>query len=170
VHRLKTIFQDEHIQLSNSAQSGATSQWGKDYAERMVASLNPALVLIAFGQNDFWGASADTFADNIADIMKTVRHKNPDAEFLLVSTMRFDPAYTTNAAYWKVVGEYAAKLKTMTGPGVQLVDMTAISEWVYAAKKPRDCVNDPLHPNDYLARWYAQSVAAALDPASQRPQ
>jgi hypothetical protein len=64
------------------------------------------------------------------------------------------------------VGEYAKKLKAMTGPGVQFVDMTAISEWVYAAKKPDDCLNDPLHPNDYFARWYAQSVVAALDPAS----
>jgi hypothetical protein len=41
-----------------------------------------------------------------------------------------------------------------------------MSELVYAAKKPRDCLNDPLHPNDYFARWYAQCVAAALDPAS----
>ena len=44
--------------------------------------------------------------------------------------------------------------------------MTALSESIYADKKPMDCLNDPLHPNDYLARWYAQSVAAALDPAS----
>ena len=54
----------------------------------------------------------------------------------------------------------------MAGPGVQFVDMTAISELIYQAKKPKDCVNDPLHPNDYLARWYAQSLVAALDPAS----
>jgi hypothetical protein len=56
----------------------------------------------------------------------------------------------------------------MTGSGVQFVDLTAISEWVYAAKKPMDCLNDPLHPNDYFARWYAQSLVAALDPNSGR--
>jgi len=83
--------------------------------------------------------------------------------------MRFDPAYTSKTQYWNVVGEYAAKLKAMTGPGVQFVDMTAISEAIYAAKKPKDCLNDPLHPHDYLARWYAQSLVAALDPASGRP-
>ncbi len=166
VRRLKTIYQDEQIQLYNSAQSGADSTWGKRYAGRMVASLHPDLVIIAFGQNDFWKVSASDFANNITDIMKTVRNKNPDAEFLLVSTMRFDPAYTSKAQYWNVVGEYAAKLKAMARPGVQFVDMTAISESVYAAKKPKDCLNDPLHPNDYLARWYAQSLVAALDPAS----
>ncbi len=168
VHRLETIYQDQHVQFYNSSQSGATSQWGKEYTERMVCSLNPDLVLIAFGQNDFWSVSADSFATNVADIMQTVREKNPNTEFILVSTLRFDPAYTTNSQYWNRVGEYARKLKAMTGPGVQLVDVTAISEWVYAAKKPKDCMNDPLHPNDYFARWYAQSLVAALDPVSGR--
>ena len=166
VHRLKEIYNDGDIQFYNSAQSGATSQWADKFAARMVSSLNPDLVIVAFGQNDFWSVSADTFASNIEYVIKTVRNRNPRAEFLLVSTLRFDPAYTTNAQYWNVVGEYADKLKAMTGLGVQFVDLTAISEWVYSAKKPKDCLNDPLHPNDYLARWYAQSLVAALDPSA----
>ncbi len=167
IHRLKELYQDKHIKFYNSAQSGADSKWAEKYADRMVSSLNPDLVIIAFGQNDFWSLSADTFADNISNVVKTVRSRNPNAEFLLVSTMRFDPAYTTNAQYWSVVGDYSAKLKSMTRPGVQFVDLTKISEWVYAAKKPKDCLNDPLHPNDYLARWYAQSLAAVLDPSAR---
>lgn len=166
--RLQALYQDPDIQLYNSAQSGATSSWAEKYAERMVATLNPDLVLVAFGQNDFWGISATDFEKNITSVLQTVRKKNPKVEFLLVSTMRFDPAYTTNSQYWNVVGEYAARLKGMRAPGVQFVDMTALSAWVYADKKPQDCLNDPLHPDDYLARWYAQSVAAALDPASGR--
>jgi lysophospholipase L1-like esterase len=164
VYRLKEISHDKHIQLYNSAQSGATSTWAKDYARRMVNSLNPDLVIIAFGQNDFWSLSAETFSNNIAETMKIVREQNPAVEFVLVSPLRFDPVYTSNAQYWNVVGKYAAKLKSMTGPGVQFVDMTAVSEWVYAAKNPRDCVNDPLHPNDYFARWYAQCLVATLNP------
>jgi lysophospholipase L1-like esterase len=169
VARLKQIYQDDQIRLFNSAQSGATSDWGARMAGRMVASLNPDLVTIAFGQNDFWGTPADTFAMNISNIIQTVRAKNPQAEFLLVSTLRFDPAYTTNAVYWKSVGDYAAKLKAMTADAVQFVDMTTTSEAIYAAKKPKDCLNDPLHPNDFLARWYAQSLVAALNPAFARP-
>jgi len=169
VDQLKQIYHDDHIQLFNSAQSGATSGWGARMAGRMVASLNPDLVTIAFGQNDFWRIPADTFANNISNLIQTVRAKNPHAEFLLISTLRFDPAYTTNRASWESVGGYAAKLKAMTGPGVQFVDMTAISEAIYTAKRPKDCLNDPLHPNDYLARWYAQSLVAALDPVSGRP-
>jgi lysophospholipase L1-like esterase len=166
VGRLKQIYHDDAIQLFNSAQSGATSDWGARMSGRMVASLHPDLVIIAFGQNDFWGTPAETFAHNISSIIDTVRAKYPSAEFLLVSTLRFDPAYTANAEYWKLVGEYAAKLKAMAGPGVQFVDMTAISEAIYAAKKPKDCLNDPLHPNDFLARWYAQSLVAAASSMS----
>ncbi|MGH7942651.1 MAG: SGNH/GDSL hydrolase family protein, partial [Limisphaerales bacterium] len=168
VHRLAEIYHDREIQFYNSSQSGATSQWGKDYAGRMVNSLNPDLVLIAFGQNDFWSVTANIFAANIGAIIHTVRAQNPNAEFLLISPLRFDPAYTTNSGYWNVVGQYAEKMKTMTAAGAQFVDMHAISEWVYAAKKPKDCMNDPLHPNDYFARWYAQSMVAALDPVSSR--
>jgi hypothetical protein len=38
---------------------------------------------------------------------------------------------------------------------------------VFAAKAPKDCLNDPLHPDDYLSRWYAQSLVAALVPSAQ---
>jgi lysophospholipase L1-like esterase len=167
-HCLKSIYHDEHIQFYNSAQSGATSKWAKEYAGRMVASLDPDLVLIAFGQNDFWSISANSFASNIADTLNAIRDKKPDCEFLLISTLRFDPAYTTNSHYWNVVGEYATKLKGMTAIGVQFVDLTSMSELVYAAKKPSDCLNDPLHPNDYFARWYAQCVAEAFNPSSDQ--
>lgn len=84
----------------------------------------------------------------------------------MVSTLRFDPSYTTNSQYWNVVGDYASNLRGMTAKGVQFVDLTRISELVYLAKKPKDCLNDPLHPNDYFARWYAQCLLAALDPGS----
>jgi lysophospholipase L1-like esterase len=164
VRQLKSLSHDEHLRFYNSAQSGATSKWAKEYAGRMVGSLAPDLVLITFGQNDFWSISANSFASNIADTLKTIRDNKPDCEFLLVSTLRFDPSYTTNSQYWNVVGEYSTKLQDMTATGIQFVDLTTVSEWVYAAKKPKDCLNDPLHPNDYLARWYAQCLAAAFDP------
>lgn len=163
---LRSRWDDPDIQLFNSSQSGAASDWARRMAARMVGSLHPDLVIVAFGQNDFWRITPAAFAANIAAIVRTVRAANPHAEFLLVSTTRFDPAYTSDALYWNRVTEYDARLRAMTGPGVQLVDMTAISGAVFAAKAPRDCLNDPLHPNDYLSRWYAQSLMAALTPDS----
>ncbi len=157
---------DTNILLYNSSQNGADSNWAKAMAQRMVATLDPDLVVIAFGQNDFWGISAEAFAGNISTVIETVRSRSPKAEFLLVSTMRFDPAYSLNSAHWNVVGQYESRLRALTGPGVQLVEFTTISGAVFAAKEPKDCLNDPLHPNDYLSRWYAQSLVAALTPVA----
>jgi lysophospholipase L1-like esterase len=167
-NELSKIHGDPSITLYNSSQSGADSNWARAMAQRMVASLDPDLVLIAFGQNDFWSVSPATFASNISAIIQSVRSKNPNAEFLLVSTMRFDPVYSADATYWDAVSQYDARLRALTGAGVQLVDMTDISGAVFAAKSPKDCLNDPLHPNDYLSRWYAQSAVAALSPVPAR--
>jgi hypothetical protein len=38
--------------------------------------------------------------------------------------------------------------------------MTSTSGFIYARKKAKDCISNPLHPNDYMARWYAQAMAA----------
>ncbi|MDR3725121.1 MAG: glycosyl hydrolase [Terracidiphilus sp.] len=161
---LAAVYGDHAFTLDNAAQSGADSNWAKAMAGRMVASLHPDLVIVAFGQNDFWSVSPDKFAENIASVISTVRTANPDAEFLLVPTMRFDPVYSAKPGYWSAVTQYEDRLRALAGPGVQVVDMTAISSAVYAAKAPKDCLNDPLHPNDYLSRWYAQSMVAALVP------
>ena len=159
---LGQIYRDPSITLYNSSQSGADSNWARIMAERMVASLDPDLVLIAFGQNDFWSVSPDAFASNISSVIQAVRSANPNAEFLLVSTMRFDPAYSADNRYWVTVSQYDSRLKALTGVGVQLMDMTTISGAAFSAKSPKDFLNDPLHPNDYLSRWYAQSAVAAL--------
>ena len=170
IGQLREQWHDSGVTFYNASQSGADSAWAKKMAARMVASLHPDLVLIAFGQNDFWRIPPAAFAVNISAVMGVVRQTSPQAEFLLVSTMRFDPAYSRDPTYWKRVTEYEARLSAMTAPGVQLVDITAISGAVFAAKAPRDCLNDPLHPNDYLSRWYAQSLLAALSPDTAEPE
>ena len=53
-------------------------------------------------------------------------------------------------------------LKSLAGSGVAFLDMTAITGALYAAKNPKDILADPMHPNDYLARWYAQGLVALL--------
>jgi lysophospholipase L1-like esterase len=165
VHRLKNIYAYNGIRLYNSAQSGSTSEWGSRLASRRVASLDPDLVIIAFGMNDFWGTSAQEFKAHIAGIIAAVRARKPAAEFLLVSSLRFDPTYSAKAEYSDRLTQYRDELAGLCGTGVQMLDMTAISEALYAAKKPKDCITDPMHPNDFLARWYAQGLAALLDPA-----
>ncbi len=153
---------DHKISLYNTALGGMTSEWGLDNAESTVATLQPDLVILAFGMNDFWSLSGDEFRTNIQGIIAKVRARQPNAEFILITSMKFDPAYTADPMYTGHMASYVTALKSLTGPGVCLLDMNAISGALFAAKKPTDLIANPLHPNDFLARWYAQSLVAML--------
>jgi lysophospholipase L1-like esterase len=163
VHRLKQIYRHNAIRLYNTALGGMTSDWGNETATGAVASLDPDLVLIAFGMNDFWWMPEEHFRRNIQAIIRQVRARKPTTEFILIASMRFDPAYTKDPQYRGRVASYISALRSLTGPGIGLLDMDAISGALITAKKPKDLVSDPLHPNDFLARWYAQGLVALLD-------
>jgi hypothetical protein len=38
--------------------------------------------------------------------------------------------------------------------------MTSLSGFLYKKKKAKDFLANPLHPNDYMTRWYAQCMTA----------
>ena len=89
------------------------------------------------------------------------------AEFLLLANMKFDPEYildsdSNKAFYTGNLAGYRDMLHGMEGPGIVMLDMTTLSDAIYRRKKARDCIVNPLHPNDYLARWYAQGMLALL--------
>src|SRR6185437_5109494 len=98
-------------------------------------------------------------------IIKKVRAANPETEFLLLSNLKFDPDYVLdsdkNKAFYQgnLLG-YANVLKQMETAGIINLDMTTLSGIIYSRKKAKDCLANPLHPNDYMARWYAQGMAA----------
>jgi hypothetical protein len=91
--------------------------------------------------------------------------------------MKFDPDYVLDSDSNKVfytgnLAGYRDVLREMEGTGREgsgmmiqgtaMLDMTTLSDAIYRRKKARDCIANPLHPNDYLARWYAQGMLAIL--------
>ena len=155
------------IELFNEGLPGAAVSWGAEYADKYVNPLHPDLVVIDFGMNDFWRLTPAAFGDSVQTIMRKARVGNPGVSFLLIGNMAFDPEYVldsdTNKAFY--VGNmegYATVLKKMEGKGVMVLDMMNLSKVIYARKKARDCIVNPLHPNDYLARWYGQGLISLL--------
>ncbi len=161
--QLAKIYGDHHIQLYNAGLGGMTSRWGDDNAASAVASLDPDLVIIAFGMNDFWSVDADSFRKSILATIHTVRQKRPKAEFILISSIRFDPIYTVEKDYVGHLTSYAKELQSLAGPGIGFLDMTGLTDYLYKVKSSKDLMSDPMHPDDFLARWYAQSLVAMLD-------
>lgn len=167
VRSLREAYQDRSVTLFNAGLPGSVVDWGAAYADSYVTALYPDLVILDFGMNDFWRTTPDAFGQYIDTIMAKVRRVNPRVEFILLANMQFDPAYLKNsdghAAWYRanLLG-YATELRRREGPGVATLDMTMLSGYIYDRKKPKDCLANPLHPNDYMARWYAQGLAALL--------
>lgn len=167
--QLGKIFNDDDIKLYNAGLPGATAEWGAKYAEKYVNPLHPDLTIIDFGMNDFWNDTPEQFKAYIETIMRKVRMGNPKVEFLLLSNIHFDPSYILDSdknrsMYLSRVKGYNKMLQELQEKGVIDFDMTTISHILYSAKNAKDCLVNPMHPNDYLARWYAQGMTALFVP------
>ena len=160
--RLRLLYPDAVITAWNDAVGGKDSAWGAENAVG-VAERNPDLVIIAFGLNDAnQGARTGAFEESIRAIMDTSRAANPDCEFILVSPMR------SNAEAWDFRAEplnsYLRALQAMTGEGVALADMTTLHTYLLTRKSYRDMTgNNVNHPNDFLARAYAQVLLRTME-------
>jgi lysophospholipase L1-like esterase len=165
VYQLKKKFNYEDIILYNTGLPGAYVDWAAQYTDEYINSFNPDLVILDFGMNDFWKYKPEEFREYIKSIIEKCRSVNGKVEFLLISNMKFDPAYILpsnkdKAFYESNLEGYNSILKSFCSKGIINLDMTSLSDQIYRLKKPKDCLANPLHPNDYLARWYAQGMAA----------
>jgi lysophospholipase L1-like esterase len=169
--RLSKIYGYNGITALNASLPGSTSDWAAKYADKYVNPYEPDLVILDMGMNDFWSFSAGTFKANILATIARIRADCPNAEFMLLSNMLFDPEYLTSQTalsnYIDLMKGYNKALQSLESTGIVNLDMTTMSDSIYQRKKPKDCVVNPLHPNDYIARWYAQGMVALLDAGSQ---
>jgi lysophospholipase L1-like esterase len=166
-NRLKKAYHYNDIKLYNAALPGAIVDWGAQYADKYINPIRPDLVVLDFGMNDFWRYTPEQFKDFIQTIIDRVKAGNPNVEFLLISNMKFDPDYILDSDknktfYVSNMEGYSHVLKDMEAEGIINLDMTSLSGAIYQRKKAKDCISNPLHPNDYLARWYAQGLSQLL--------
>ena len=166
---LRRKYSRSAVMLYNAGLPGAAVTWGAEYADTYINPLHPDLVVIDFGMNDFWRISPEEYKGDIETIIRKVRADNPAAEFLLVANMKFDPDYVLdsdkNKAYYTGnLAGYQRVLHSLENRGVIVLDMTTLSDRIYRRKKAKDCIANPLDPNDYLARWYAQGMLALFIP------
>jgi lysophospholipase L1-like esterase len=165
--QLRKKYHDKEIRLYNAGLPGSVVDWGAQYADKYVNPLKPDLVILDFGMNDFWRLTPEQFKGYIQTIIKKIKAGNPRVEFLLLSNMKFDPDYVLDSDKNKSFYEgnlqgYSRVLAQMETTGIINLDMYSISNAVHHRKKAKDCLANPLHPNDYMARWYAQGLAQLL--------
>ena len=148
------------VAFQNPSLGGKTSAWGAEVAPAALAH-GPELCIIGFGMNDgSKRVEPAEYAQNIRTMMDAARAANPDCEFLLVATT------LPNGQVGRFLGyqeDYLPVLQAMEQTGVAVADMTGFHKTLLARKRFYDMTGTNVnHPNDFLARAYAQVVWQTL--------
>lgn len=161
VYNLRNYYGNA-IPFKNASKGGMAAQWGLENTGTQVNVENPDLVIIGFGMNDGTAKVApEVFIEQIKGIMRTVKQANPSCEFIVIATMLANP----EAIHSQIQQEYLKPVTELAGKGVAVADMTSIHKELLRHKAYQDMTGNNInHPNDYLARWYAQVISALLIP------
>lgn len=156
---LEESYQTE-INYVNTSVPGKSSEWGAKNAKELLADYCPDLAVIAFGMNDGTAnCEKERFGSYINTIMEETLKKNPECEFILVSTTLANP----ESRYEGLQKEYYDVLVNCARENDAVADMTSIHDEILKRKRFQDTTaNNINHPNDFLARIYAQVILKIL--------
>ncbi|RZL18112.1 MAG: SGNH/GDSL hydrolase family protein [Pedobacter sp.] len=148
------------VSFSNQAVAGTMASWGREQAEAKIIPEKADLVIIGFGMNDgSANISPEKFRLDIDGIIKFVTSQNANAEFILVAPMLPNP----DAVQSGIQSMYRFELYKLEKKGIVVADMTTVHSELLKHKIYQDMTgNNVNHPNDYLARWYAQIIFSFL--------
>lgn len=164
---LKAKYKNTNITTVNTAVGGTASAWGVQNVQERVVSKNPDLLVLGFGMNDGNGGyvSAQEFKANINSIIQAAKAGNPDVEILLVSPMLPNPEVRMtqgNQAF------YEEQLLSLETEGIAVAPVTKMYTYLMQNKRYYDMTgNNVNHPNDFVARLYAQTLNAVLIESEQ---
>lgn len=160
---LKHKYPHSKIITFNTAVGGTTSFWGIEEIEKRVSMYHPDLVFIGFGMNDS-GLDMDVkaYERNNRMMVEKVRKECPNTEFLFISTTIPNPD-CMGWTRWQPFYQSGLEAICKDTKGTALVRMTDLHKELLTRKRYGDMMGNGVnHPNDYLARIYAQAVAKTL--------
>lgn len=148
----------------NRAKGGMVSQWGVDTAHESFDGTSPDLCIIAYGMNDASGEiPSETLCANYDKIAQIMLQINPSCEFLFVSTTLPNPLANQ---FYKKHEEQEPLLRELAerwGARADVVPMTSIHKYLLTKKRYYDMTGNNInHPNDFLARVYAQAICGVI--------
>lgn len=161
---MQDAYQSE-IFYVNTAVGGKETRWAVEETEARVSNYEPDLVILAFGMND-GGKTVGEFVKNTREIIRKVREKKADCEFLLVATSLPNPILTDpKAKFWGYQEEHMAALSEIAKDtaGVAVADIGGVHRYMQQRKRFVDMTsNNVNHPNDFFYRVHAQFLAGML--------
>lgn len=94
-------------------------------------------------------------------MMGKVRAKNPNAEFIIVSSMRANPLWSKSMA---IQDKYPEVDKSLASQSVAVANVRAAHDALLEKKRYIDMTgNNANHPNKFLINVYAQTILKLLE-------
>ena len=156
-----------NITMINGSCGGKTVAWIDQYCKSMVNPNSPDLVILDMGMNDIWGTSNASFKASMQSCIDKIKKDCPNAEFILIGNMLPDVNSQGSPSNGDaLMYGFLSQLKSLEASGIAVMDMTTMSDTVYRRKGAKHCTANSLHPNDYLARWYAQGLLEVFNDGS----
>lgn len=152
--KLQEKYPAAKVTLANFSKGDTTSQWGAENAEINIG-YGPDLCIIGFGMNDGTKrVEKEDYQKNIKSIIETAQAANPDCQIILMATMLANPEMVK---FYGPQATYLPMLEQLETTGVVVADMTTFHQTLMAKKRYCDMTGNNInHPNDFLARAYAQ--------------
>ena len=161
------------INVTYSAEGGGAAPNLVSKTDEWVTAYNPDLVFIEFGVNDAMNWSQDSsgsasrlkseFKGAIIDIIDEVRNNLPNCEFVLVAPFYSNP-YCHYMSYFEACRDALNEISASYN-GVTVADITSMHASLLEFKDYLDFSGDNMcHPNDFMARIYAQVCLETIVP------
>ena len=149
------------VKLTNPSVGGKDSAWGLSEIDRVLSEQTGLdLAVIAFGMNDI-NLQEEEYVTTIEKINRKILEVYPCANIMVVAPMlpnkKIDWVYKNQTRFYMFMGRLERE-------GVTVVNMTSMHECLLQRKAYTDMTGNNInHPNDYLARVYAQVLLETLD-------
>lgn len=164
VEQLNVLSGGENVRCINKAVGGMASGWGIGQVEPFFRDDPPDLLVIAFGMNDAsGGVDKLVFRDNTREMIDIMLSINPSCEFILVSTSLPNPLASQFVRDHDTHEPLLYALADEYPNSVDVAPVTSVHKHLLTKKRYFDMTGNNInHPNDFLARVYAQTILATI--------
>ncbi len=151
---------ETRIVNTNTSKGGTGYVWANSNVQDSVINKNPDLVFIGFGMND--RCTVDKYKTGMTTLVNIILEALPNVEIMLVSTTLPNPESTKYFCHQEEFEDVLLDI-AKNKSNVAVVQMTSMHKSLLEKKCFRDMTGSGLnHPNDFLARIYAQTILKTL--------
>ena len=162
-----------NLSFSSVSEGGQSASGMVDYFEQNILPENPDLYILEFGVNDAQNESVSStpsisnlkysFKNGLEQMIMLAKDQNPDCEILLVSPFYSNITFFREEMF-EACRDACIELE-QEYDGVAVANVTDVQGSLMEHKMHYNFMGDNLcHPNDYMARIFAQTCIATIIP------